>query len=45
MTTSLPDLRAAAASVRENTNAPYSNFKVGAAMRAKSGKPLVLLNV
>ncbi|MBO6891611.1 MAG: cytidine deaminase [Roseibium sp.] len=45
MTTSVPDLRAAAASVRENAYAPYSNFKVGAAMRAKSGKIYVGANV
>ena len=38
MSSSASDLREAAAFVRENAYAPYSNFKVGAAMRAKSGK-------
>ena len=31
------DLRDAALSVRENAHAPYSKFKVGAAIRAESG--------
>ena len=35
----------AAKSVRENAHAPYSNFKVGAAIRAASGKIYVGCNV
>jgi len=35
----------AAKSVRENAHAPYSNFKVGAAVRAASGKIYVGCNV
>ncbi len=35
----------AAKSVRENAHAPYSNFKVGAAIRAASGKVYVGCNV
>ena len=31
------DLKAAATAVRENAYVPYSNFKVGAALRAASG--------
>ena len=31
------NLKDAAASVRENAHAPYSNFKVGAAIRTASG--------
>ena len=31
------ELRAAALAVRENAHAPYSNFKVGAAVRTPSG--------
>ena len=31
------ELRAAAKAVRENAHAPYSNFKVGAALRTSSG--------
>ena len=38
-------LRAPAAAVRENAHAPYSNFKVGAAIRAKSGSVYVGCNV
>ena len=34
MSSSAQELRDAAAAVRENAYAPYSNFKVGAAMRA-----------
>ena len=33
----MTDLRDAAVLVRENAHAPYSNFKVGAAIRAVSG--------
>ena len=33
----LTTLKDAAAAVRENAHAPYSNFKVGAAIRAASG--------
>jgi len=35
----------AAREVRENAHAPYSHFKVGAAVRAKSGKVFVGCNV
>ena len=45
MTSSASDLREAAVLVRKNAYAPYSNFKVGAAMRAKSGKIYVGANV
>ena len=38
-------LRDAAAAVRENAHAPYSNFKVGAAIRAVSGVVYVGCNV
>ncbi|WP_299738141.1 cytidine deaminase [uncultured Roseobacter sp.] len=38
-------LREAAAAVRENAHAPYSNFKVGAAIRAASGTVYVGCNV
>nr|WP_281708747.1 cytidine deaminase [Phaeobacter italicus] len=38
-------LKDAAAAVRENAHAPYSNFKVGAAIRAASGKVYVGCNV
>ncbi|OIQ26925.1 MAG: cytidine deaminase [Alphaproteobacteria bacterium MedPE-SWcel] len=38
-------LRARAAAVRENAHAPYSNFKVGAAIRAGSGAVYVGCNV
>ena len=34
-----------ALSVRQNAHAPYSNFKVGAALRTKSGKEFVGCNV
>ena len=40
-----PSLRAPAAAVRENAHAPYSNFKVGAAIRATSGSVYVGCNV
>ncbi|MFT6675364.1 MAG: cytidine deaminase [Sulfitobacter sp.] len=39
------DLRTAAVMVRENAHAPYSNFKVGAAIRAASGTIYVGCNV
>jgi cytidine deaminase len=39
------DLVAAACAVRENAHAPYSRFKVGAAVRAASGKVYVGCNV
>ena len=39
------NLRKAAVAVRENAHAPYSNFKVGAAIRAGSGTIYVGCNV
>lgn len=42
---SAQDLREAAIAARENAYAPYSNFQVGAAMRAASGKIYVGANV
>jgi len=45
MSSSASDLRDAAMAVRKNAYAPYSNFKVGAAMRAASGKIYVGANV
>jgi cytidine deaminase len=39
------ELREAAVQVRENAHAPYSNFKVGAAIRAASGRIYVGCNV
>ena len=45
MPNSAPELRDAATAVRENAYAPYSNFKVGAAMRGKSGKVYVGANM
>jgi len=39
------DLKAEAKRVRENAHAPYSNFQVGAAIRAASGKVYVGCNV
>ena len=39
------DLKSAATAVRENAHAPYSNFKVGAAIRAASGTIYVGCNV
>ncbi|WP_300012925.1 cytidine deaminase [uncultured Roseobacter sp.] len=38
-------LKEAAAAVRENAHAPYSNFKVGAAIRGESGAVYVGCNV
>ena len=38
-------LKDAATAVRENAHAPYSNFKVGAAIRAASGTVYVGCNV
>ncbi|WP_323780009.1 cytidine deaminase [Leisingera sp.] len=38
-------LKAAATAVRENAYAPYSNFKVGAAVRSASGQIYVGCNV
>ncbi|WP_293572748.1 cytidine deaminase [Phaeobacter sp.] len=38
-------LKDAATAVRENAHAPYSNFKVGAAIRSKSGAIYVGCNV
>jgi cytidine deaminase len=40
-----PDLDAAARAVREQAHAPYSRFKVGAAIRAASGRVHVGCNV
>ena len=45
MPNSAPDLREAAMAARENAYAPYSNFKVGAAMRGASGKIYIGANV
>lgn len=45
MPNSAPDLREAAIAARENAYAPYSNFKVGAAMRAVSGTIYIGANV
>ena len=41
----MSDLRKAAIEVRENAHAPYSGFKVGAAIRAQSGLIYVGCNV
>lgn len=41
----MTDLKTAALAVRENAHAPYSNFKVGAAIRAASGAIYVGCNV
>ena len=45
MSASENDLVAAARMVRENAHAPYSRFKVGAAVRAASGKVYIGCNV
>ena len=45
MSASPSDLKAAATAVRLNAYAPYSNFKVGAAMRAASGAIYVGANM
>src|SRR5580765_2943933 len=39
------ELIAAARAARENAHAPFSNFKVGAALRSKSGKIFTGCNV
>ncbi|MEQ6248790.1 cytidine deaminase [Sulfitobacter sp. HNIBRBA3233] len=41
----MSELRDAAVAVRENAHAPYSNFKVGAALRGASGAIYVGCNV
>ncbi|WGH78159.1 cytidine deaminase [Jannaschia ovalis] len=41
----MTDLRQAALAVRENAHAPYSGFKVGAALRTASGAVFVGCNV
>ncbi|MEX0340656.1 MAG: cytidine deaminase [Arenibacterium sp.] len=41
----MTNLKDAAAAVRENAHAPYSNFKVGAALRTASGQVFVGCNV
>ncbi len=45
MTTSQDDLIAAASLARENAHAPYSKFRVGAAVRARSGRVFTGCNV
>ena len=41
----MSDLKTAATQVRENAHVPYSNFKVGAALRSASGQVFVGCNV
>ena len=41
----MEDLIKAAAAVRENAHAPYSNFKVGAALRTRDGQVFAGCNV
>lgn len=41
----IPQLIDAARAARENAHAPFSNFKVGAALRSKSGKIFTGCNV
>ena len=43
--TTMDDLIAAAAAVRENAHAPYSRFKVGAALRTEDGRVFAGCNV
>jgi cytidine deaminase len=45
MTTPHVNLIAAASAARENAHAPYSNFRVGAAVRARSGRVFTGCNV
>ena len=45
MASTQDDLIAAATLARENAHAPYSNFRVGAAVRARSGRVFTGCNV
>jgi cytidine deaminase len=45
MTTNHDNLIAAASAAREHAHAPYSNFRVGAAVRARSGRVFTGCNV